>query len=63
MLPQACLRSTNEHVLNYDALFSQEIFIDFMVFKRATASSFLAKPTNITMKLILTISPTDTELI
>lgn len=63
MLPQAYLQLANEHTLNYDALFRQEIFIAFMVFKRATAYSFPSKPRKITLTLILTIFPTDIELI
>jgi len=54
MLPQAYLQLTNEHILNYDALFSQEIFIAFMIFKRATAFSFPSKHRKILLKLLLT---------
>lgn len=61
MLPQAYLQLTNEHIFNYDALFSQEIFIAFLFFKRAFC--FPSKPREITLKLIQTIFPTDTDFI
>lgn len=41
---------------------AKEIFIDFMVYKRATAFSCPSKPRKITLKLTLTIFPTDTAL-